>query len=483
MTGAAVPFLEGFMPYRVKEAFFRTAVGIMATVAGVGSGLYLFMLFDKFGTGDRVAIRTEPASFFGEHPRFIGTMGLMALQTVFDCGGMDNPFTPVLGNFVMTAQTDDRLPLFEDMVMRRTMGCMTGDTVFINCRFMRDLGVLDGLANILVAFQAELTGFFLDDKGIVGGMGRVAVIAFTFGHRGVGLYGLSSLLNGLMAGSTECAIFVVGLEKLLLLGSMELMAAGAVCRGKRLVEAESSPFIGLLLVAGEAERSLRGEQKVCIGRFMGQMAGVASLFGGSRMADAAATISLRFMTSQTEGFFIMFELRLADRTVTVMTGKALAFKHRLVAAEHLCFWLLPFILLGNGTGVMAAEADSLSRLRKQQPFIAGMNRMTADALFVQVRFVGAARSAHRFFMTGETEFIGRSFGDNLVLFYLVTGITLPFAYGLVQIFLQKTGGIARMRRMALQASALNRVIKVGPGKGLALCLVTGTAACVWFIGQ
>lgn len=37
--------------------------------------------------------------------------------------------------------------------------------------------------------------------------------------------------------------------------------------------------------------------------------------------------------------------------------------------------------------------------------------------------------------------------------------------------------------VALQASALNRVIEVGPGKGLALCLVTGTAPCIGFIGQ
>lgn len=435
MTGTAVPFLERFVPYRVQEAFFRTAVGIMATVAGIGAGFYVFMLFDEIGTGDRVAVRTESASFFGEHPLFIGTMGLMALQTVFDCGGMDNPFSPILGNFVMAAETDYRLPLFEDMVVRRTMSGMAGDAIFINSRFMRDLGLLHGPAYILVTFQAEFPRLFLDDKGIVGGMGRVAAIALTFSHRGMGLYGLSALLNGLMTGGTEGSIFVVRLEKLLLDGSMELMAAGAVCGGKGLVEAESSPFIGLLLVAGEAERSLRGEQEIKIGGFMGQMAGVASLFGGSRMADAATTIGLLFMTGQTEGFFIMFELRLADRSVTVMAGKALTFKYRLVAAEHLRSWLLLFIFRSKGTTVMAAEADSLGRLSKEQPFIAGMYRMAADALFVQVGFVGAARSVHRFFMAGETELIGGSFGNNFALFYPVTGVTLPFADGLVEILL------------------------------------------------
>lgn len=75
------------------------------------------------------------------------------------------------------------------------MGCMAGDTVFINSRFMRYFGILDDPVYVFVAFKTELAGLFLDDKGIIGRMRSVAAITFALGHWGVGPYCFAALLN------------------------------------------------------------------------------------------------------------------------------------------------------------------------------------------------------------------------------------------------------------------------------------------------
>jgi len=59
---------------------------------------------------------------------------------------------------------------------------------------------------------------------------------------------------------------------------------------------------------------------------------------------------------------------------------------------------------------MAAKTDLFSRLGQEEAFIACMYRMATDTLFIEIRLVDTARSAHRFFMTVETEFIGRGLG-------------------------------------------------------------------------
>jgi hypothetical protein len=51
------------------------------------------------------------------------------------------------------------------------MGRVAGGTVLIDRRFMGNLGVLDDLVYILMAFQAYLAWLLFDDKGKISGMG------------------------------------------------------------------------------------------------------------------------------------------------------------------------------------------------------------------------------------------------------------------------------------------------------------------------
>lgn len=67
-----------------------------------------------------------------------------------------------------------------------------------------------------------------------------------------------------MAGCTKSSAFIVCFEELVLGGAMKLMAAGAVCRGKGLMQAESSSFICFFFMAGEAKCVLRGDQEILI---------------------------------------------------------------------------------------------------------------------------------------------------------------------------------------------------------------------------
>ncbi len=229
---------------------------VMTAVAGIRPGFNVFVNFDEINTRDNVTVRAEPTSFFGEHPLFVGTMGLMTLQTVFDCGFVDYSSTPILCNFTMATETHYRLPFFEDVIMGGAMGCVTGDAVFIDSRFMGELGVLNGLVYVLVAFKAEFSWFFLYDKGKVCRMWGVTTITFTFSYGDVCLDGVTGILDGLVASCTKVSIFGVCLEIGVLAGAMELVASGAVCSGKGLMEAEATSFIGLFFMTREAERTL-----------------------------------------------------------------------------------------------------------------------------------------------------------------------------------------------------------------------------------
>lgn len=59
-----------------------------------------------------------------------------------------------------------------------------------------------------------------------------------------------------MAGCTQGSIFIFCFQKLIFNGTMKLVAAGTVGRGKGLMQAESPSFIRLFFVAGEAESAL-----------------------------------------------------------------------------------------------------------------------------------------------------------------------------------------------------------------------------------
>jgi len=56
MTGAAVALLERYMTYRVEEAFFRTAMGVMTAVAGIRTWLYVFVGFKEIRTCNHMAV-------------------------------------------------------------------------------------------------------------------------------------------------------------------------------------------------------------------------------------------------------------------------------------------------------------------------------------------------------------------------------------------------------------------------------------------
>jgi len=243
----------------------------------------------------------------------------MALQAIFDRWGMHHSLTPILCNFIMATETDHGLPFFEDMIVRRTMGRVTGDAVFIHSRFMGGLGVLDDLVDILVAFKAKFTRFLLYHIGKVSRVWRVAAMAFALGHRCMGLYGVASILNGLVAGGAKISVFVICLEIFLLFGSMKLMTACAVCGGKGLVETETPSLVRLFLMTGKAECGLGRGQKILICRLMGQVTGITGLFGRRLMAGTALSEGFLFMAVQTEGFLIVFELGLTGRAMAIMT--------------------------------------------------------------------------------------------------------------------------------------------------------------------
>lgn len=75
------------------------------------------------------------------------------------------------------------------------MGCMTGGTVFIDSRFMGNLGIFNDLVYVVVTFKTELAWLFLDDKGKIRGMRGVAAITFALGHWSMGPYCVTGLLN------------------------------------------------------------------------------------------------------------------------------------------------------------------------------------------------------------------------------------------------------------------------------------------------
>lgn len=155
---------------------------------------------------------------------------------------------------------------------------------------------------------------------------------------------------------------------------MELVASGAVCRGKRLVQAESSPFISLFFVTGETEAVLRGDQKALVRRLMGKVAGVAGLSGGGLMAGAAAGVHCLIVTGQTEFLLVMFELEFLLRGMAIMTCEALSVKHRLMLAVHL--WRLLFVSCVVFTGrpcIMTVQAYLFGWFDQKQALITCMD--------------------------------------------------------------------------------------------------------------
>ncbi len=100
-----------------------------------------------------------------------------------------------------------------------------------------------------------------------------------------------------------------------------------------------------------------------------------------------------------------------------MTGEALSFGHRLMAADdgrfiftahHRTFHgLLCIVFLLK---IMAVQTDFIGGLCQEYFLITGVGGVAADALLVKERFVYAARAAHGFVVTVQTECIGRSLG-------------------------------------------------------------------------
>lgn len=153
---------------------------------------------------------------------------------------------------------------------------------------------------------------------------------------------------------------------------------------------------------------------------MGKVAGIAGLPWCSLMAGATAGIRFLFVAGQAELFLIVFELEFTRRVVAIMTFETLSLKYRLVLTVYL--WLvllLALSLLASRPGIMAVETDHFSWFDKEQTLITCMDRMTADTLLVQIRFMNTSRAGLRLFMTVETQRVGRGLCDDLLLLYLV----------------------------------------------------------------
>lgn len=217
---------------------------------------------------------------------------------------------------------------------------------------------------------------------------------------------------------------------------------------------------------------------------MGQMAGVAGLPWCRSVAAAFVSVDCLLMAGQAEIFFIEFELGFAGRPMAVMACEALALEYRLVLADHFRLLLfLTVVVFADRSCCMTVEADHFGRFDQEQALITGMDRMAADALFVPVRFMDTAWSCHRFFMTVETQLIGRGLGGHFLLCHLVTGFTFALCHRFVQILFQEVGRVTCMRGVAEQAAALHRIVVVGLFEDVSVCLVTGAAPCVRFTGQ
>ncbi len=145
-------------------------MGVMAAVAGVRTWLYVFMGRKKIRVRNFMTFRTKLGTFFVEHALFVGAVGLMTLQAVFDCRFVDHSLAPIFCNFIVAAETNNGLSFFENMIMGRTMGGVAGGTVLIDRRFMGNLGVFNDSVYFLVALKAKLPRFLFDHKRKISGM-------------------------------------------------------------------------------------------------------------------------------------------------------------------------------------------------------------------------------------------------------------------------------------------------------------------------
>lgn len=82
---------------------------------------------------------------------------------------------------------------------------------------------------------------------------------------------------------------------------------------------------------------------------------------------------------------------------------------------------------------MTIKADFVGRFCQQDPFITGMNRVTAGALLIQIGFVDTVFSCgcHWLLVTVKTEGVGRSTCGNFCATDLMTGVAFSLLHWLV----------------------------------------------------
>lgn len=124
MTGLAASLFKGAVTHRIKQTFFRPAMGIMTGQARGAGGFHPAVHIDKALAIDTMAGKTKRFTLLGQQGRVITGMGAVADRAVFLGRGMGNTLGPILGHLPVAIQTKARTFLDKSFTLRRTMGQM-----------------------------------------------------------------------------------------------------------------------------------------------------------------------------------------------------------------------------------------------------------------------------------------------------------------------------------------------------------------------
>lgn len=241
------------MAHRVEQTPVRSAMGVVATDAGIRAGPDTVVTLQEVATRHLVAATTQGADTGPEQTFHPGTMGGMALAAVPDRRPVRHALAPEPGHIPVAGKAEHGLSLFQQGIVGRAVGGMAGEAFTVTDRLVGGRGCGYLPVHLAVTREAEPSGLLPDQGGIIGGMGGMAAPALSPGHRLMHFAFPVRIADIPMAGAAENTALLRLTEKGPGHGIMQLVTSHAVPLGKGAMQAEPAPFVGLPAMAAETE--------------------------------------------------------------------------------------------------------------------------------------------------------------------------------------------------------------------------------------
>jgi hypothetical protein len=318
--------------------------------------------------------------------------------------------------------------------------------------------------------QAELTWFLAEETGLIGSVRPMTGHAISGGKRLMCRFFLHFGIQFLVTVETEFTLGRTGFEQPGKVATMGVMARTAFTPGKRTVNTVSAFILLDIFMTVKAESLLSLNEQLFVGGLMGCMTVSAKSFLGRGMDLWSVGIFLPVVAGITKSGGLHFEQCRTCSLVTIMAGQALALADRGMQAASR--------VVRPG---MTVQADFTRRSGQHAGIVAAVDGVTGPAVTILDRHVLCCCRA--VFMTGQANLAPRGFYSDDSTFYLVTVITVPIFYRLMDDLLEQFRLVGAVLRVTVHTVCLHRVILVGSTEFVGLRLMAGSAEKVGFIVQ